>query len=104
MILRKGVKEQNIGFIVVIFFFIIMIQKFNSTQPFLEAGKEALWWHILGFLSPSVRVIKNSNAYGNRASIEGYKFKKGVVDLLEGINFVHSIVICNIFVSFMAQD
>ncbi len=93
---RKGVKEQDLGLILIKFLFIAVVQKFNSIQRFLEAGEKGLRRHDLGFLFSTMHVVKETVTSSNKASGRSHVVQKGATDLLGGIGFVNSIMIFNI--------
>ncbi len=58
---RKEVEEQDLGFILVKFFFISMVQKINRTQCFLEAGEKGLRRHGLRLLFATKNVARRQS-------------------------------------------
>lgn len=67
---------------------------------FFEASKKGLSRHGTRFCFSTMHVIKETVARSNWASGGGNIIKEGVANFLEGIWFVHSVVIFNILCFF----
>ncbi len=70
-----------------------MIQEFNSMHCCLEAVVKALRRHGDGFLFSTMHIMKKTVTSSNGVSGGCNMAKEGVVDLVEGVRFVHSVVI-----------
>ncbi len=83
--------NDNLGFVIVKFLFIVMIQEFNSMQRFLEAGVEGLWIHVLRFFLATAHVMEETVAVGNGVSSRSYIIQETVANFVERVFLVHSI-------------
>ncbi len=79
------------AFVVVKLFLIITIQKVNNAQRFLEKGEEMLRIHVRHLFSTR-HVMYKTFTSSNRVSIGDHVVEEGVVDLLEGVVFLSSLV------------
>ncbi len=62
----------------------------------LGAGEEMLRGHVTMILSAIMHGMKKTMVSSNRVSIKGHEVKIGVVDVLEGVTLVCSVIFLKI--------
>ncbi len=66
-------------------------------QHFLEAGVKGMKGHVLRFFLTTTHVVEETVTGRKMLSNRGNMIKEGVVDLLESVRLVCSVIIFNIF-------